>query len=107
MVAATAYAWSPWYPLALGWMFVAGVGLAGFATMQPVIPMEAVEPDQRGRAMGAIVLGIGLQAPGMLLMGVIGEFVGPREGVTYVALVGLVSILLLRRIFPALADKGR
>ena len=107
MAAATAYAWTPWHPLALVWMFIAGLGLAAFATMQPVIPMEAVEPAQRGRAMGGIVLGIGFQAPGMLLMGLIGEIAGPREGVTYVAVAGLVSILLLRRIFPALADKGR
>lgn len=107
MVAATAYAWTPWYPGALGWMFVAGFGLAAFASMQPVIPMEAVAPEQRGRAMGGIVLGIGFQAPGMFVMGLIGELVGPREGVTYVALAGLVSIVLLRRIFPALADRGR
>ncbi len=106
MAAATAYAWTPLYPLALGFMFVAGLGLAAFATMQPVIPMEAVAPDQRGRAMGGIVLGIGFQAPGMFVMGIIGELVGPRESVTYVALAGILSIVLLRRIFPALVDKG-
>ncbi len=105
MVAAIAYAWTPWYGLALVWMFVAGIGLSGFAGMQPVIPLEAVAADQRGKAMGAIVLGIGLQAPGMFTMGLIGEMIGPRESVTYVASVGLVVILLLRRIFPMLADR--
>ena len=105
MAAAAAYAWAPWYELALPLMFVAGLGLSAFATMQPVIPMEAVAAEERGRAMGGIVLGIGFQAPGMFLMGLIGELVGPREGVTYVALAGIVSIVLLRRIFPALADR--
>ena len=57
--------------------------------------------------MGAIVLGIGFQAPGMFVMGAIGEIIGPRESVTYVGGVGLVSIVILRQIFPALADKTK
>ena len=107
MAAAIAYAWSPWYWLALFWMFVAGIGLGGFAGMQPVLALEAVNSDQRGRAMGAIVLGIGFQAPGMFLMGLVGELIGPRESVTYVSGTGLISIILLRYIFPALADKAK
>ncbi len=107
MAAAIAYAWSPWYWLALFWMFVAGIGLGGFAGMQPVLALEAVNSDQRGRAMGAIVLGIGFQAPGMFLMGLVGELIGPRESVTYVSGMGLISIILLRYIFPALADKAK
>jgi predicted MFS family arabinose efflux permease len=107
MVAAIAYAWTPWYPLALLWMFTAGVGLSGFAGMQSVIPLEAVPAEQRGRAMGAIVLGIGAQAPGMFVMGLIGEIVGPRESITAVVAVGLITILLLRRVFPRLADRDQ
>lgn len=107
MAAAIAYAWSPWYWLAIFWMFVAGIGLGGFAGMQPVLALEAVNSEQRGRAMGAIVLGIGFQAPGMFAMGAIGEIIGPRESVTYIGAIGLVSIFILRQIFPALADKAK
>ncbi|MDA1035453.1 MAG: MFS transporter [Chloroflexi bacterium] len=105
MISAIGFAWSPWYLLALFWMFWAGVGLAGFAAMQPVIPLEAVPADQRGRAMGAIVLGIGFQAVGMAVMGVIAEMVGPREAIAILATLGIASLLVLRARFPALRDR--
>jgi len=105
MVAAIGFAWAPWYLLALFWMFVAGVGLAGFAAMQPVIPLEAVSADQRGRAMGAIVLGIGFQAAGMAIMGLIAEIVGPREAIAIMCTFGIASILILRSCFPSLRDR--
>ncbi len=104
MVMAVLFAWAPWYPLALAAMVVAGLGLAAFAGMQPVIPLEAVTPQERGRAMGAIALGIGAQAPGTFLMGLLAELAGPREAITIVTLAGLMSVVVLRRIFPALAD---
>ena len=105
MISALGFAWSPWYLLSLFWMLLAGVGLAGFAAMQSVIPLEAVAPDQRGRAMGVIVLGIGLQAVGMAVMGVLAELVGPREAIAFMATLGIVSLLLLRMLFPALRDR--
>lgn len=83
-------------------MVVAGVGLAAFAAMQPVMALEAVSADQRGRAMGVIVLGIGLQAVGMAMMGVIAELVGAREAITVVGMIGLGCLLLLRALFTAL-----
>ena len=105
MVAAAAFASAPWYPLALLAMFVAGVGLAAFATMQPVIPLEAVPPDQRGRAMGAIVLGIGFQAIGMGVLGLVAEVIGPRLAVVGMSAMGIASLLALRAMFPALRDE--
>jgi len=85
-------------------MFFAGTGLAGFATMQPVIPLEAVAPDQRGKAMGAIVLGIGFQAIGMAAMGIIAELFGPRLAVSLMAIAGIFVLIALRTAFPALRD---
>jgi MFS family permease len=102
MASATAFAWSPWFPLAMFWMFVAGLSLAAFAVMQPSIALEAVPPELRGRAMGAIVLGIGFQAGGMAILGGLAESIGPREAVTAMAVTGIVVILLLRRRFPVL-----
>lgn len=104
MAAAIGFVSVPWYPVAFILMVFAGVGLAGFAAMQPAIPLEAVKPEERGQAMGAIVLGIGLQSPGMLLMGVIAEFFGPRVSITVLGVSGLLCVVLLRRLFPALAD---
>jgi predicted MFS family arabinose efflux permease len=104
MMSAIGFAWSPWYLLSFFWMFSAGLGLAALAAMQGVFPLEAVAPDQRGRAMGAIVLGVGLQAIGMAVMGAIAELVGPREAIAIMGTVGIGSLLLLRTLFPALRD---
>jgi predicted MFS family arabinose efflux permease len=104
MASAAAFAWAPWYPLAFAFMFLAGIGLAGFATMQPVIPLEAVAADQRGKAMGAIVLGIGFQAIGMFAMGIIAEIVGPRLAISLMASAGICVLIVLRLAFPALRD---
>jgi MFS family permease len=104
MVSAAGFAWAPWFPIALAFMFIAGIGLAGFATMQPIIPLEAVSPGQRGKAMGAIVLGIGFQAIGMTAMGLIGELLGPRIAVSLMAAIGVLALMALRANFPALRD---
>ncbi len=104
MVSTAGFAWSPWYLLAFICMFFAGIGLAGFATMQPVIPLEAVAPEQRGKAMGAIVLGIGFQAIGMTVMGVVAELFGPRLAVSLMAMGGIFMLIVLRTMFPALRD---
>jgi predicted MFS family arabinose efflux permease len=106
MASAAGFAWAPWYPLAFAFMFLAGVGLAGFATMQPIIPLEAVSPDQRGKAMGTIVLGIGFQAIGMSAMGLVAELFGPRLSVSLMAVAGILVLLALRAIFPALRDES-
>jgi predicted MFS family arabinose efflux permease len=104
MASAAGFAWAPWYAMALVFMFFAGIGLAGFATMQPIIPLEAVAPDQRGKAMGAIVLGIGFQAIGMTVMGLVAELFGPRVAVSLMAAAGVFVLMALRFIFPALRD---
>ena len=72
--------------------------------MQPVIPLEAVAADQRGKAMGAIVLGIGFQAIGMFAMGIIAEIVGPRLAISLMASAGIFVLIALRLAFPALRD---
>jgi MFS family permease len=105
MASAASFAWAPWYGLALACMFIGGLGLSGFAVMQPVIPLGAVAPELRGRAMGAVVLAIGAQAPGMLLMGALAEAVGPRASVSGMAVVGILVVVWLRLRYPVLRDK--
>ncbi len=107
MVAAMAFAWSPSYGLSLALMLVAGFGLAGMSVMQPVMALEAVGPRLRGRAMGAVSLGIGIQAPGMLLMGTVAQAIGPRQSVAGMALIGVLVVFLHRRLFPVLRDSSQ
>lgn len=104
MASAAAFAWAPRYGMALACMFMGGLGLSGFAVMQPVIPLGAVASELRGRAMGAVVLAIGAQAPGMLLMGALAEAIGPRESVSGMAVVGILILVWLRLRYPVLRD---
>jgi MFS family permease len=99
------FAWAPWYPLSLVFMYGAGVSLSGFAVMQPSIPLAAVAPELRGRAMGAIVLGIGFQAIGMTAVGLLAEVAGPRLSISVMALMGIALIVVLRGFFPILRGK--
>lgn len=101
------FAFSPYYVLSLLLLVVAGMGMAGFATMQPAIILQAMPPEMRGRAMGAIALGIGASPLGMLIVGNLAEVVGPRMALGSMAGAGVVVMLALRLWLPELRDKAR
>ena len=54
-------AWSPWFLVSFLVLFTAGMGQAGFSTMQSTILMLSTAPDMRGRIMGSqgLVNGLG------------------------------------------------
>jgi hypothetical protein len=54
--------------------------------------------------MGAIVVGIGFQAVGMTVMGLVAELFGPRIAVSLMAAAGILVLIVLRAVFPALRD---
>ena len=101
------FALSPWYALSLVLLIGAGFGMAGFATMQPTIAMQAVQPEMRGRAMGAVALGIGASPLGMLFVGWLAEQVGPQFAVAGLAAAGVVVVMLLRLALPELRGQSR
>ena len=49
----TLVAWSPWFPVSFLLLLLAGMGQAGFSTMQSTILLLSTVPEMRGRAMGA------------------------------------------------------
>ena len=53
--------WSPWFLVSFLVLFTAGVGQAGFSTMQSTILMLSTAPEMRGRIMGSqgLVNGLG------------------------------------------------
>ena len=95
---------SEWYSLSLVLLIVAGIGTAGFATMQPTIALMAVRPELRGRAMGAIALGIGASPLGMLTVGWMAEpeNLGPQMALAVLTGVGFVVVMALRFALPEL-----
>ena len=104
IAAATAFALSPWYPLSLVMLLTAGIFMAGFGVMQPLIALEAVPSELRGRAMGAIAFGIGVQPVGTLAAGYLSELLGLQTGLTVMTVTGLVLILLMRLRYPMLRN---
>ena len=76
--------------------------MAGFGVMQPLIALEAVPSELRGRAMGAIAFGIGVQPVGTAAAGYLSELLGLQTGLTVMTVTGLTIILLLRLRYPLL-----
>ena len=105
LIAVFAFSFAPGYPIALVALIVAGLGMAGFATMQPAIALQAVPPAMRGRAMGAIALGIGASPLGMLVVGQLAEAFGPRIALALLSGTGFVVLNALRFVLPPLRDR--
>lgn len=104
-VASLVFAASPWYLLSLFALLTAGIGIVMFGIMQPIIALNAVAPEERGRAIGAVVLGIGASPPGMVLIGLLADWLGPQIGLAIMSGTGLLVTLLLRRAFASLRDQ--
>ncbi len=100
------FAYSPWYFLSFVLLTIAGVGMAGFATMQPAIALQAVAPEMRGRAMGAVALGIGASPMGMFLIGQMAELMDPRLAVALLTGSGFIVLVALRVALPELRRVG-
>lgn len=85
---------SDYYALSFASLFIAGIGMAGFVAMQPVIVLTTVDSAHRGRAMGALSMAIGALPVGMFLVGVLASNIGPSRAVTITSLCGCISVLL-------------
>ncbi len=103
-VAMLGFALSPWYPLSVGMLLIAGVGLVSFGIMQPLLVLEVVPAELRGRAMGALALAIGMGPFGMTMVGFLAEVLGPRVGIAALSVVGMAAIVALRAKFAVLRD---
>ncbi|MEM7403885.1 MAG: MFS transporter [Pseudomonadota bacterium] len=93
--------WPGWTLLVAG-----GLGVAGFAAMQPTLIMSFSAPALRGRVMGLVTVCIGTGPIGILHLGLMAEWLTPALAVRVMALEGLLllGVLLLR--FPMLRRSG-
>ncbi len=89
--------------LALLALAVAGVALAGFATMQAVLVMAVVEPAMRGRAMGILSMAIGTLPFAMVLLGLVAQQFGASAAVLGSVVVGIAALLLWNLLRPEAA----
>mgnify|MGYP000049359985 CR=1 FL=1 len=93
---------SPTYQFGMMFLFVVGLGTAGFATMQTTITVTQAEPNMRGRAMGAIALGIGMLPIGMAFVGGLAQWLGAPKALGLSSLVGLGLMTLVILFQPSL-----
>ena len=96
------FASSEVYLLSLVMLMVAGLGQAGFASMQSAITLQAAPPEMRGRAIGAVLLGIGLHPLGAVVVGTLAEVIGPQLALAILAGFGVVIVGMLRWMYPPL-----
>ncbi len=93
--------WSGWPMLVAG-----GLGVAGFAAMQPTLIMAFTDPAYRSRVMGLLTVCIGTGPIGILHLGLMAEWLGPARAVTVMGLEGLVMMGLVIAVFPTLRQAG-
>jgi len=83
-------------------LFLAGVGIAGFGSMQSTILISNAAPAVRSRVMGVLVFCIGAGPPGILLVGGISNVVGAATALAITAGTGTACIALAALCWPAL-----
>jgi predicted MFS family arabinose efflux permease len=79
--------------------------MAGFANMQSSITLQAAAPEMRGRAMGAVALGIGTAIPGLLIAGILAETFGPQTALFSISLAGVAALGLCFWRLPILRQR--
>ncbi len=87
------FALSPWYPLSFVMLMLAGLGAAGYSTMQSTIILISAEPEMRGAALGMLGQCIGVAAVGGLAVGVVANFFSAQAAVAMSVSLGLVLMV--------------
>ena len=99
------FAFSQVYVISVVLLFLAGLGTSGFATMQVTMALRAVSPEMRGRAMGAIALGIGASPLGMIVVGQMAEALNTQTALALLTGSGLLVMTITRWRLPELRDR--
>lgn len=73
-------------------LFVAGIGQAGFGSMQSLLAIESAGPNERGVALGVLSTAIGALPIGMAVIGLGAELFGTRAALVTSSLLGLIAL---------------
>ena len=76
-------------------LLLAGLGVAGFTTMQTALIYAVAPPDMRGRLLGALVFCIGIGLIGHLNVGLMGEMFGGAAAMRIIAIEGLLPLFII------------
>ncbi|MDG2113914.1 MAG: hypothetical protein P8N02_15030, partial [Actinomycetota bacterium] len=75
---------------------------SGFGTTQSALVVSMVDPEVRGRALGALSMAIGALPFGNFTLGVLARQTDPRWAVTLSVGVGILIVLGWQRRHPQL-----
>ena len=81
-------------------MPIAGLGAAGFGSMQSAIVFAFAPPHLRGRLMGVLVFCIGVGPLGYLQLGLLADWWNASAAVTIVAIEGMVALAIVIVRYP-------
>ena len=104
MTAVMLFSFSGWYLLSFVLLFLAGTGIACFATMQSSLVLTSASDAMRGRAMGVLMLAIGFGPLGALQIGALASAVGASTAVAMSAGTGVLVLGLV--LWKAAALRG-
>ena len=97
-----AFSLSPWFVVAVLFLFAGGLGIAFFGSMQSTLILFSTIPRMRTRVMGVLVACIGAGPIGVLHVGLLAEWVGAHHAVTIIAVEGLIAIAASALVWPEL-----
>ena len=96
------FALSPWYPVSFLMLMLAGLGAAGYSTMQSTIILISSEPEMRGTALGMLGQCIGVAAVGGLAVGVVAYYFSAQAAVAMSVSLGLLLLIPVLSFSPLL-----
>ena len=95
-----AFSLADWFALAMPMVFLAGLGMSGFGSMQSIITLNATPPEMRGRVLGVLTVCIGSGPIGALQIGWLAEQFGAQTGIAIIGATALVLMLLTMLLYP-------
>jgi predicted MFS family arabinose efflux permease len=96
---------SGWFAVTFCVLFVSGLGLAGFGSMQSMLVYTSAAPELRARAMGLLAVCIGMGPLGVLHVGLLAGWLGAPAAVTVIAMEGLIALLVAVTLWPELRHR--
>lgn len=100
MVAVLAFSFTDSFVPGLAVLLLAGIPIAGFASMQTGMVLAYTRADMRSRALGMVSLSIGAAPLGFLLVGWLADSIGPVDAVRVMVALGLVAMLASFAVWP-------
>ena len=100
LLAILAFAFAPWYGLALALFFVGGFGMAAFGALQSIIIVTSTPPEMRGRVLGVLAVAIGTGPVGALQVGLVATWLGAPAAVMATAVAGIVVVVGAAVLYP-------